>query len=45
MLQNEQSVLQAENAAKCDPNKFSIALRYCDGFAAQLNILVCNAAQ
>ena len=43
-LQNEGGVLPAKNAALCDPCNFSIVLRYSGGFAAQLNILVCNAA-
>ena len=43
-LQKQQGVLQAKNAANCDPSNFSIVLRYSGGFATQLIISVCNAA-
>ena len=44
LLQNQRGVFQAKNAANCDPSNFSIILGYSGGFAAQLNILVCDAA-
>ena len=40
----KQGVLQAKNAANCDPSNFFIVLRYSGGFAARLIISVCNAA-
>ena len=43
-LQKQRGVLQAKNAANCDPSNFFIVLRYSGGFAAQLIISVCNAA-
>ena len=43
-LQKQGGVLRTKNAANCDPSNFSIVLRYSGGFAAQLIILVCNAA-
>ena len=43
-LQNQRGVLQAKNAANWDPSNLSIVLSYSGVFAAQLNVLVCNAA-
>ena len=43
-LQNERGILQAKNAANCSQCNFSIVLKYSGGFAARLNILVCNPA-
>ena len=43
-LENQRGVLQAKNAANCDPSNLSIVLSYSGDFAAQLYILVCNVA-